>query len=217
MIFKSLREKSLRVIEIKEVEPYGSASFVLFTSLQGLLMINKKIFSSLLLCLPLLIISHGDGCCHKKHTQKQAGTDAAQTAQAEQFSRRTFALIKPDAVAAGNVGEITHMIEKNGFTIAGMQLRTLTTKEAEILCAEHKEKPFFKEIVAYITSGPIVAFILEKENAVAEWRELIGATDPSQARPGTIRRMYGESKSRNAVHGADSAISAEREIGLFFS
>jgi nucleoside-diphosphate kinase len=175
---------------------------------------NKKIFSLLFLCLPLLIIGHGDGCCHKKHAQTQVGTDVA---QAEQTSHRTFALIKPDAVAAGNIGEIIHLIEKNGFTIVGMQLRTLTTKEAEILCAEHKDKPFFKEIVAYITSGPIVAFILEKENAVTEWRELIGTTDPSQARPGTIRKMYAESKSKNAVHGSDSAAAAEREIGLFFS
>lgn len=164
--------------------------------------------------LPFVLNAHpGKTCCQKMGPAK----DSSSLEMPIVKTQRTFAMIKPDAVAKKDAGEIISMIEKNGFTIARLQMRTLTPKEAEIFYAEHKGKPFFADLVEYITSGPVIALMLEKENAVADWRELIGTTDPTQARPGTIRKMFAESKSKNAVHGSDSIESAERELKLFFN
>lgn len=173
---------------------------------------NKQIFLFLALT-PLALIAHpGKSCCQKTHAVATPIAQATTTS-----SQRTFAMIKPDATSKGSIGEIISTIEKNGFNIIGMQMRTLTPREAEIFYAEHKGKPFFADLVSYVTSGPVVALNLEKENAIADWRELIGTTDPAQARPGTIRKMFAESKSKNAVHGSDSPEAAERELKLFFN
>lgn len=129
---------------------------------------------------------------------------------------RTFTMIKPDAVEAGNIGNILQMITDTGFSIKAMKLTQLTTEQAQEFYAVHNERPFYGELVEYMTSGPIVAAILEKENAVADFRELIGATDPSEAKEGTIRKKYAESKGRNAVHGSDSDENANIECDFHF-
>ena len=129
---------------------------------------------------------------------------------------RTFTMIKPDAVEAGNIGNILQMITDTGFSIKAMKLTQLTTEQAQEFYAVHNERPFYGELVEYMTSGPIVAAILEKENAVADFRELIGATDPSDAKEGTIRKKYAESKGRNAVHGSDSDENANIECDFHF-
>ena len=129
---------------------------------------------------------------------------------------RTFTMIKPDAVEAGNIGNILQMITDAGFSIKAMKLTQLTTEQAQEFYAVHNERPFYGELVEYMTSGPIVAAILEKENAVADFRELIGATDPSEAKEGTIRKKYAESKGRNAVHGSDSDENANIECDFHF-
>lgn len=130
---------------------------------------------------------------------------------------RTFTMIKPDAVEAGNIGNVLAMIEAAGFTIKAMKYTQLNQSEAETFYAVHKERPFFGELVEYMTSGPIVAAILEKDNAVADFRKLIGATDPAEAEEGTIRKEYAESKAKNAVHGSDSDENAEIECNYHFS
>lgn len=131
-------------------------------------------------------------------------------------NEHTFALIKPDAVAAHYSGAIITLIERNGFTIAQMEKRLLTKDEAAEFYVEHKDKYFFKNLVEYITSGPIIALDLQKENAQAEWRAFMGPTDPATAGVGTLRRMFGTSRQCNAVHGSDSLPSATREIKFFF-
>jgi nucleoside-diphosphate kinase len=128
----------------------------------------------------------------------------------------TLAIIKPDAFAAGHVGEIITMIERNGFHIEAMGLAQLDREHAEEFYQEHKARPFFGELVEFMTSGPIVVMALAKENAVADWRNLMGSTNPAQAAEGTIRKLFGTSVGNNAVHGSDSEESAERELGLFF-
>ena len=129
---------------------------------------------------------------------------------------KTFTMLKPDAVESGNIGNILQMITDAGFSIKAMKLRTLTTEEAKEFYAVHAERPFYGELVEYMTSGPIVAAILEKENAVEDFRTLIGATDPAEAAEGTIRAKYAESKGRNAVHGSDSDDNAEIESNFHF-
>lgn len=131
--------------------------------------------------------------------------------------KRTLTMIKPDAVEAGNIGNILAMIQEAGFQIRAMKYTQLTTAEAETFYAVHRERPFFGELVEYMTSGPIVAAILEKDNAVADFRNLIGATDPSEAEEGTIRKKYAESKAKNAVHGSDSDENAEIEGSFHFA
>jgi len=128
----------------------------------------------------------------------------------------TFAIIKPDAVNAGFTGQIIDYVEKNGFEITRMEKKRLTQEEAENFYSEHKEKPFYQNLITFMTSGPIIILSLTKENAVAEWRSLIGSTNPEKAMIGTIRYMFGSSKEENAVHGSDSTISANREIALLF-
>ena len=129
---------------------------------------------------------------------------------------RTFTMIKPDAVEAGNIGNILQMITDTGFSIKAMKLTQLTTEQAQEFYAVHNERPFYGELVEYMTSGPIVAAILEKENAVVDFRELIGATDPAEAKEGTVRKKYAESKGRNAVHGSDSDENANIECDFHF-
>ncbi|MEM9053507.1 MAG: nucleoside-diphosphate kinase [Bacteroidota bacterium] len=132
-------------------------------------------------------------------------------------TNRTFTMIKPDAVESNSTGKIIDMIIEAGFTIKAMKLTHLNQSEAETFYAVHSERPFFGELVEYMTSGPIVAAVLEKENAVGDFRKLIGATDPSEAEDGTIRKLYAESKAKNAVHGSDSDENAEIESNFHFS
>ena len=130
---------------------------------------------------------------------------------------RTFTMIKPDAVESNNIGNITQMISDAGFKIKAMKLTQLTRSQAEEFYAVHNERTFYGALVEYMTSGPIVAAVLEKENAVIDFRNLIGSTDPSEAEEGTIRKKYAESKGRNAVHGSDSDENAHIETNFHFS
>lgn len=132
-------------------------------------------------------------------------------------TNRTFTMIKPDAVENGHIGAILEKITASGFKIAAMKLTQMTTADAETFYAVHKERPFFGELVAFMTRGPIVAAILEKENAVADFRTLIGATNPSEAAEGTIRALYATSVGENAVHGSDSDENAAIEGAFHFS
>ncbi len=130
---------------------------------------------------------------------------------------RTFTMLRPDAVEDNNIGNILQMITDAGFKIVAMKLRQLTTAQAQEFYAVHKERPFYGELVEYMTSGPIVAAVLEKDNAVADFRDLIGATNPADAAEGTIRAKYAESIGRNAVHGSDSDENAKIEADFHFS
>lgn len=130
---------------------------------------------------------------------------------------RTFTMVKPDAVAAGNTGNILAMIEQAGFKIVALKLTQLSEAKAGAFYAVHKERPFYGELVTFMSSGPIVAAILEKENAVSDFRTLIGATDPSKAEEGTIRRKYAKSMGENAVHGSDSDENAAIESAFHFA
>jgi len=130
---------------------------------------------------------------------------------------RTFTMIKPDAVESNNIGNIIQMIADAGFKIKAMKLTQLSRSQAEEFYAVHNERPFYGELVEYMTSGPIVAAILEKENAVIDFRNLIGSTDPNEAEEGTIRKKYAESKGRNAVHGSDSDENAQIEADFHFN
>lgn len=132
-------------------------------------------------------------------------------------TNRTFTMIKPDAVEANHIGHILAMITDAGFSIKAMKFTRLSRKDAETFYAVHKERPFFGELVDYMISGPVVAAILEKDNAVADFRNLIGATDPAEAAEGTIRKKYAESKAKNAVHGSDSDDNAAIESAFHFS
>ena len=126
-------------------------------------------------------------------------------------------MIKPEAVQVGNTGAILKMIEENGFRIIALKKVQLNIERAGIFYEVHKERPFYGELVEYMSSGPIVAAILEKENAVTDFRALIGATDPTEADEGTVRKLFAESKSRNAVHGSDSDENAQIESDFHFS
>ena len=128
----------------------------------------------------------------------------------------TFTMIKPDAVEANNIGPILAKINQSGFRIVAMKYMKLSAETAGKFYEVHKERPFYGELVSYMSSGPIVAAVLEKANAVAEYRTLIGATDPKKAAPGTIRALFGTSVEKNAVHGSDSQEAAERELSMFF-
>ena len=132
-------------------------------------------------------------------------------------TNRTFTMIKPDAVENGLIGNILNMITQAGFSIKAMKYTRLTEAQAKAFYEVHAERPFYGELVSYMTSGPIVAAILEKENAMADFRALIGSTDPAEAAEGTIRKAYAESKGRNAVHGSDSDENAEIEGKFHFS
>ncbi|HLP12256.1 MAG TPA: nucleoside-diphosphate kinase [Flavobacteriales bacterium] len=130
---------------------------------------------------------------------------------------RTFTMIKPDGVENGHAGKILDKILGAGFKVIALKYTRLTRDQAGKFYEVHKERPFYGELVDYMTSGPIYAAILEKDNAVTSFRELIGATDPAQAAEGTIRKMFAESKAKNAVHGSDSDENAQIEGNFFFS
>ena len=133
------------------------------------------------------------------------------------MSRLTFTMIKPEAVEAGNSGSILSKIEKAGFRIVAMKKTLLSKEKAGQFYAVHKERPFYNDLVEYMSSGPIIAAILEKDNAVADFRLLIGATNPAEAEEGTIRAKFAESLSKNAVHGSDSDENAIIEADFHFS
>ena len=132
------------------------------------------------------------------------------------MSRLTFTMIKPEAVEAGNSGSILSKIEKAGFRIVAMKKTLLSKEKAGQFYAVHKERPFYNDLVEYMSSGPIIAAILEKDNAVLDFRSLIGSTDPSEAAEGTIRAEFAESKAKNAVHGSDSDENAMIECNFYF-
>lgn len=130
---------------------------------------------------------------------------------------RTFTMIKPDAVENGHIGAILEKITSAGFSIKALKLTQMTQRDASEFYAIHRERPFFEELVRFMTRGPIVAAVLEKDNAVEDFRTLIGATNPENAAEGTIRKLYAKSVGENAVHGSDSDENAEIEIAFHFS
>ncbi len=130
---------------------------------------------------------------------------------------RTFSIIKPDATARNLTGAINAMIEKKGLRIVAQKRVRMTTAEAETFYGVHRARPFFRELVDFMTSGPVVVQVLAGENAVAAYRDLMGATDPAKAAPGTIRKEHAQSIGENSVHGSDAAETAEKEIAQFFS
>ena len=130
---------------------------------------------------------------------------------------RTFSIVKPDGVARNLIGEVYRRFEKAGLTIIAARMCHLSQREAEAFYAVHKERPFFKDLVKYMTSGPVVVQVLEGENAIAKNREVMGATDPKKAAPGTIRKDFAENIEANSVHGSDAPETAANEIRFFFS
>lgn len=132
------------------------------------------------------------------------------------MSNKTYGMIKPDAVGKNFTGKILDKILEAGFKVRGMKLMHMSLDQAKEFYSVHKERFFYNELVEYITSGPVVALALEKENAVAEFRSLLGATDPMEAAEGTIRKLFGESKAVNAIHGSDSDVNANIEISFIF-
>ncbi|MGC8916653.1 MAG: nucleoside-diphosphate kinase [Thermoanaerobaculum sp.] len=130
---------------------------------------------------------------------------------------RTLTIIKPDAVAAGHVGAIIQHLEREGFRILGVKRLRLSEAQAKKFYEVHRERPFYGSLVAFMTSGPVWVMALERDNAVARLREVMGATDPAKAAPGTIRALYGSSIERNAIHGSDSRENAAIELAFFFS
>lgn len=129
----------------------------------------------------------------------------------------TFSIIKPNAVRTGKTGPILAMINEGGFRISALKMVQLTTQQAESFYSIHKGKPFYDDLVEFMTSGPVIVMILRHENAVEEYRKLMGSTDPDKAETGTIRKTFGVSVKMNAVHGSDSDENAVREAGFFFS
>lgn len=129
---------------------------------------------------------------------------------------KTFSIIKPNSTADNNIGNIIAIFEKNGLRISAAKFTQLSKEKAEGFYIEHKERPFFGELVDFMTSGPVMLMCLEGENAVLKNREIMGATNPAEAAEGTIRKLYAKSIGENSVHGSDSAASAERELAYFF-
>src|SRR4249920_118842 len=130
--------------------------------------------------------------------------------------QRTLAIVKPDGVQNGVAGQVIARIEKEGFRIVAMRLHHLSRAEAEGFYAVHQQRPFFKDLVAFMTSGPVVLMCLERENAIAHWREVMGATDPAKAAPGTIRKLFATNIEKNVSHGSDAPETAAFELGWFF-
>jgi nucleoside-diphosphate kinase len=129
----------------------------------------------------------------------------------------TLAIIKPDAVASGKAGKVLAHLEGAGFAVRGTRMVRLSTAQAEAFYAVHRERPFFRPLVAFMTSGPCIPLALERADAVAHLRAVIGATDPKDAAPGTVRALYAESKERNAIHASDSEENGRREVAFFFA
>ena len=132
------------------------------------------------------------------------------------MSERTFSIIKPDAVAAGKAGAVLSRLEGAGFRVVALRLLRLSRAEAEGFYHVHKERPFFNSLCAFMSSGPCIPMVLERENAIAHLREIMGATDPAKADPGTIRKDFAASIERNAIHGSDAEETAAFEISYFF-
>ena len=132
------------------------------------------------------------------------------------MTERTLSIIKPDAVAAGNAGAVITRLEKAGFRIVALRMRSLSRPEAEGFYHVHRERPFFAGLCAFMSSGPCITMVLERENAIAHLREIMGATDPAKAAPGTIRKDFAASIERNAIHGSDAPETAAFGIGYFF-
>jgi nucleoside-diphosphate kinase len=130
---------------------------------------------------------------------------------------RTFAIIKPDAVARGQAGQILAMVEASGFKVRALRMLQMTQAHAEGFYAVHRERPFFRSLVTFMTEGPVIVMALEREDAVKVWRELMGATNPANAAEGTIRKRFATSVERNCVHGSDAPETAAVELGFFFS
>ena len=131
--------------------------------------------------------------------------------------QRTYSMLKPDAVASGQIGDILAVLEHAGFRIVGMKMRQLSTAEAEGFYGVHRERPFFPDLIRFITEGPVVTLALEGEDAVAKLREVMGATNPANAAEGTIRKRFAASIERNCIHGSDSPENAAIELAYFFS
>lgn len=129
----------------------------------------------------------------------------------------TLAIIKPDAVGSGKAGKILAHLESAGFAVRALRLTRMNRAQAEAFYAVHQGRPFYDELVGFMTSGPVIPLVLEADDAVPRLRETIGATDPAEAAPGTVRKLYAESKGRNAIHASDSDANAETEISFFFS
>jgi nucleoside-diphosphate kinase len=129
----------------------------------------------------------------------------------------TLAIIKPDAVESGKAGKVLAHLEENGFRVRALRMVRLTQAQAGEFYAVHRERPFYGELVEFMTSGPAIPLVLQADDAVAKLREVIGATDPAEAAEGTIRKLYAESKGRNAIHASDSDENAAREVAFFFS
>lgn len=134
-----------------------------------------------------------------------------------QTLQRTFSIVKPDAVAKGATGDIIHMIQENGFRILGMKMLEITKPQAEGFYAVHAGRPFFESLTAFMSSGPLVVLALEKNNAIADLRKLMGATNPANAEAGTIRKKWAENIERNAIHGSDADETARFELSYFFA
>lgn len=130
---------------------------------------------------------------------------------------QTLAIIKPDAVASGKAGLILAHLEHNGFTVRAARMLKLSEAQAKAFYEVHRERPFYGSLVAFMTSGPCIPLALERDDAVSTLREVIGATDPAEAAEGTVRKLYAESKERNAIHASDAPETAARELGFFFS
>lgn len=129
----------------------------------------------------------------------------------------TLAIIKPDAVSAGKAGKVLALLEEKGFKVRALRMMQLTQQQAEEFYAVHRERPFYGSLVKFMTSGPAIPLVLQKDNAVSALRDAIGATDPAEAAEGTVRKLYAESKERNAIHASDSNENAVREIAFFFA
>lgn len=129
----------------------------------------------------------------------------------------TLTILKPDSVGAGNAGKILALLEDKGFKIRGIRQMRLSRAQAEEFYAVHKERPFYGDLVEFMTSGPVIPVALERDDAVAYLREVMGATDSEKAAPGTVRSLYGTNIERNAIHGSDSPENAQRELAFFFS
>lgn len=144
------------------------------------------------------------------------GQSLGKSSQESVSLERTFGIIKPDAVAAGYTGQILAEVEKSGFKIVALRRLRITQPQAEAFYAVHKERPFYRSLVTFMTEGPVVVMVLEREDAIAKWRELMGATDPAKAADGTIRKQFATNIERNAVHGSDAPETAAVEIPFFF-
>jgi nucleoside-diphosphate kinase len=153
---------------------------------------------------------------YKPAEPTDAGTQNTMTKNTTMAIERTFSIIKPDATKRNLTGEINATIEKSGLRIVAQKRVKWTKAQAQAFYAEHKERPFFQDLVAFMTSEPIVLQVLEGDNAVAKYREIMGATDPAEAKRGTIRKRFALSKGENSVHGSDSPTAAAREIKLNF-